>query len=212
MPEVVGPDLQLEAVGRSPFREHHDAGVVDEDVDGAGPCARERANRLQLSEVEMSDLGPATGTPRDLLALGNVAHGKNHPGSRTRKVPRGCGAQAARGAGDDHGPAGHVGEVVRSPLLRCHRIHCAPTVQGVRFGPRGQPRVVCALADRQAQEPRFRLGILEGTARCASNPTRASRRSASEKRRSRSGLHDLQGMAAAGASLPLLLLAAIPRS
>ena len=57
--EMVRADLALEAIGGSPFRDQHDPGVVDEDVDGAGPRGREGSNRCQVLEVQRPDLGIA---------------------------------------------------------------------------------------------------------------------------------------------------------
>ena len=57
--EVVGAELQLEAVGGTLERRDHDAGVVDEQVELAVPRAGELAHGGEAREVELANLDVA---------------------------------------------------------------------------------------------------------------------------------------------------------
>ena len=59
MAEVVGAELELEAVDGARQRRDHHAGVVDEQVDIAVPAGGELADRGEAREVELADLGLA---------------------------------------------------------------------------------------------------------------------------------------------------------
>ena len=54
--EMVGTDLQLEAVDSTPFGCSHHAGVVDQHVELTLPTVRERAYRGQVGKIEMANL------------------------------------------------------------------------------------------------------------------------------------------------------------
>jgi len=56
---VVDAELHLEALGGPALGAHHDAGVVDQQVEPlvvAGEVARERTHLLEIGEVELADL------------------------------------------------------------------------------------------------------------------------------------------------------------
>jgi hypothetical protein len=91
--QVVGPELELEALlGQRPRRHHH-ARVVDQHVDGRGG-GRERPYRIQVGEVERPQLDVGG---RDLVldllerlaALLLVAHGHDHGRALARQLTRG---------------------------------------------------------------------------------------------------------------------------
>ena len=109
--EVVGAELQLEAVGGAAQRRHHHAGVVDQQVDLAVPAGGELADRGEAGEVERADLGLAGHRRGGGLALVGRAHGEHDVGAGARERRRCGAADAAVGAGHDHVAAGHVREV-----------------------------------------------------------------------------------------------------
>ena len=51
--EVVGAELQLEALGRAAPRRGHHARVVDEQVDALGHALGERAHGVEAGQVEL---------------------------------------------------------------------------------------------------------------------------------------------------------------
>jgi DNA-binding HxlR family transcriptional regulator len=53
MTEMVGSDLQFEPVGGPPLRNHHDPGVVDQDVEVSGPSRGELADRREAGEIQL---------------------------------------------------------------------------------------------------------------------------------------------------------------
>src|SRR6202011_1881447 len=57
--EVVGAELELEAVDGARQRGDHHAGVVDQEVDVALPCCGEAAHGGDVREVELSNVGVA---------------------------------------------------------------------------------------------------------------------------------------------------------
>ena len=77
VPEVVGPDLHLEAVGRPLLRDRHHAGVVDQDVELAVPAVGERPHRGEVGEVQRPDLGVPVDRRGRLRAAGDVADGEH---------------------------------------------------------------------------------------------------------------------------------------
>jgi hypothetical protein len=77
--EVVGAEVQLEAVGRRRLRHEHDAGIVDEHVDRLAPRIGEPPDGGEVGEIEGSDLDvPADGRRRVPAAL-FVAHSEDDP-------------------------------------------------------------------------------------------------------------------------------------
>ena len=106
--EVVGAELELEAVGRAGQRRHHDAGVVDEQVDFAVPGRGELAHRCQAGEIELAHLGLAGHRRSGRTALVESAHGEHDARAGAGQCPRRGGSDAAVGAGHDHAAAGHV--------------------------------------------------------------------------------------------------------
>ncbi|PXY18707.1 hypothetical protein BA062_34430 [Prauserella flavalba] len=80
MPEVVGPELQLEAVSRAGEGRDHNAGVVDQQIDGFGEVLGERPHRGEIGEVELPDVDVAGDRGGGLAALAGIAHGEHHTG------------------------------------------------------------------------------------------------------------------------------------
>ena len=73
--EVIGPDLQLESVRRTPLGCSHHSGVVDQYVNLALPGVGERAYRRQIGKIKTAHFG-VTGYRRgSRLAFGHIAHG-----------------------------------------------------------------------------------------------------------------------------------------
>jgi hypothetical protein len=109
--EMVGTELQLEAVGSAGEWCRHHSGVVDQQVQVAVPARGELADRGQAREVEPADLGVAGHRRGGSPALVGIAHGENDAGARAGERTGGGAADAAVAAGDDHAAAGHVGDV-----------------------------------------------------------------------------------------------------
>ena len=88
-------------------RERHDAGVVDEDVDGAELLAREVGERLHVIEagdVECAALGGAAGRAdlaRRVFRADRCGGRRGRPCARAGEHARGGFADAAAGAGDE---------------------------------------------------------------------------------------------------------------
>ena len=138
--EVVGPQLQLEAVSRLRPSGRHHTGVVDHDVDRVGPGAREVPYGGEIGEVQGSHLECCAWcrraqVRRDGGSLVDVANRHDHACARVRQGSRGRSSDATGGAGDDDRTAGQVGQVE----LRGGR-HPATLLDGVRPGRR--PRVL----------------------------------------------------------------------
>jgi hypothetical protein len=120
--EVVGAELQLEAVRGARQRRRHDAGVVDQQAELAPPVGGEGADRLETGQVEPADLGRPGHRRGGRLALVGVAHGQDHARAGRRQRLGRRAADAAVGAGHDHAAAGQVRDVDGAPS--CHRQQC----------------------------------------------------------------------------------------
>ena len=109
MTQMVRCELHLEALLGLPVRTHHDARVVDEQVEPGerlGHLGRERSHRVQVSEVQVLDLDLAVvGRVHDglggHLGLLGVAAGHDDAGAALGKVESGLVADARVGASDD---------------------------------------------------------------------------------------------------------------
>jgi hypothetical protein len=81
--EVVGAELQLEAVGGLAVRRGHDAGIVDQQVEAlVRATSRERSHGIERAEVERLDVErrgrrALADRSRGALALGRVAAGEH---------------------------------------------------------------------------------------------------------------------------------------
>ena len=135
MAEVIGSELELEAVlGLAPRWSHH-TGVVDQHVERAGARRHRRGrsrDRTEVGEVEIDDLearvrmgGGDLGA--GLRRLRGVAAGHQHSragaGQRLRRLQ----SEAAVRAGDEERPAGLVGNVGGRPPGR-GRAHLGSSV------------------------------------------------------------------------------------
>src|SRR5215213_1176013 len=101
MAEMIRPDLQLEAVRRTPLRCSHHTGVIDQHAELALPSVGEPAYRGEVGKIELANLTITRNGVRGGLALSHIAYGKYHMralfGERS-----GCGeADAAVGAGNE---------------------------------------------------------------------------------------------------------------
>ena len=74
--EMVGTDLQLEAVRRTPFGRSHDAGVVDQHTELAPPSVRESAHGAEVGKIESANLTVAGNRLGGRLAC-DVAYGEH---------------------------------------------------------------------------------------------------------------------------------------
>ena len=100
--EMVGAELQLEAVRRPDQRRDHHAGVVDQQVDLAVPAGRERTHRLQACRDPVR--GPRwcrASSPAAVSALVGVADGEHDARALGGERLGGGAADAAVGPGDD---------------------------------------------------------------------------------------------------------------
>jgi hypothetical protein len=128
--EVVGAELQLEAVGGRLLRGVHHAGVVDQKVDarvGGAQVGRRGPDRVQGGQVEGLDGDVAGDAGGCLLALLDVADGQDHRRPARGEHPGGLEAEPGVGAGHDRHPAVLIGDVLLGPvaahgaLLKNHR-------------------------------------------------------------------------------------------
>src|ERR687891_2109081 len=107
--EVVGPELELEAVGGPAAWRRHDAGVVDQQVEAVVrrvEALGEGANRIELAEVELLELelGPGRRAPDGVaraLALRHAAAREHDARTGPSELPRRDEAEPAVGARDD---------------------------------------------------------------------------------------------------------------
>ncbi len=117
--QVVGAELQLEAVLGGRLRRVHHAGVVDQQVDavvvgaqllrgGADDSSEVRSSSCSATSAPGAAGGDAGG---GVLALVEVAHGEHHVGAVRGEGLGGLEAQAGVGAGDDGDAPGLVGNV-----------------------------------------------------------------------------------------------------
>jgi hypothetical protein len=128
VPEVVGAELQLEAVGRRPTGRVHDTGVVDQQVDPPVATAEslgrdpDRIERRQIEMLEL-ELGPRHRCG-DVVEGGaapvEVAHGHHHGGAVSGQPAGGLEPQPGVGAGHDRDPAPLVGDVGLGPRSARH--------------------------------------------------------------------------------------------
>jgi hypothetical protein len=130
VPEVVDPELGLEAVHCAPVGQSHHAGVVDEQIE---PLVTEGGHELpygfKASEVKgrQLDLG-VRDFPKDPIPSGNppllTPAGKHHMGPPPGQLTRGDKPEPTVGTGHDgdtpalvrdvlHTPAGHDGSFSR---------------------------------------------------------------------------------------------------
>jgi hypothetical protein len=70
--EVVDPELGLEALNRPAERRGHHSGVVDQDIDRPNGFRGERADGVQVGQVQRADLGIVPDLAGRPLSLGLV--------------------------------------------------------------------------------------------------------------------------------------------
>lgn len=119
-PDVIGPDVQFEVIDGAKGRHQHDAGVVDQRIDGANPLGRESAHRLQIGDVESANLRIAAELRRRPHTFLNITHGEDDLGTMLSEHSRAAQADAARRPRDDDGSSAQVGQIIGCPLL-CRR-------------------------------------------------------------------------------------------
>ena len=123
MAEMVGAELQLEAVGGVLLRRVHHAGVVDEQVDprvGGRKFGRRGAHRCQRAQIQfvhrhLRARGQLPNAGRRSVALGGVADRHHHSGATGGEHTGRVVAEAGVRAGDDRHSAALVGNVFLSP-------------------------------------------------------------------------------------------------
>ena len=123
MTEVVGAELQLEAIHGGLLRRVHHAGVVDQQVDtrvGRGQFRAGGAHRCQRAQIQLVHhdhraRGQLPDPVRCGISLGGVAnrhhHGRAAGGENAGVVV----AETGIGAGDDRNTAALIGNVFLSP-------------------------------------------------------------------------------------------------
>lgn len=100
------PNCISEAVGRG-HSDAHDSGVVDQQVCAVDPGRRSRAP-TQTRQVELFDPRLGADPLRNRGRLVGVAARQHNVGTRGGQRDRRLLAQAAVGAGNDHGPSGLI--------------------------------------------------------------------------------------------------------
>ena len=124
MAEVVGPELQLEAVGRRPPRRRHHAGVVDQEVE---PPAVRAAPGEARTEAR---LARSSRRPRPAAGTGGARSPRRpSPFSRSRQASTTSAPARASSRAVDQ-PEAAVGA----------RDHCRPARSGSGSGPRSTAR------------------------------------------------------------------------
>jgi len=123
--EVVGAELQLEAIPCLPPRRRHHARVVDQQIQAlvVAPGAKARGegrHRRQVGEVQCGRLEARTRRPLldralRLRGLGAVAACEHDARAVARKLPRGSQPEAAVGPGDDRGAPPLIGDLLARP-------------------------------------------------------------------------------------------------
>ena len=113
VPEVVGRELQLPALGRARLGRRHHAGVVDEHVQGPVQAATKaatdaRSARSRCSRAHVGIAGRFDDLAGRALAGGEVAHRERHVGSRARQRTRRLDSDPGRAAGDDDAATAEV--------------------------------------------------------------------------------------------------------
>ena len=116
VPEMVRADLPFESVGCSRFRDQHDPGVIDEDVQVAGPSRGKGANGREIFKIKRPDLRIADDRRRDLLTFDLITDGKDDLCSCAGQRASGGRTNSARGASHHGNPARQVGEVGGGPV------------------------------------------------------------------------------------------------
>ena len=123
--EVVRAELQLEPVGgHAVLGRGHDAGVVDEEVEGPVEAVCQCVHRLLRGEVEPLDAGGARHAgPADPLGRGvtqvGVADREHDVGAVPGQLERLDVAEARVGPGDECGGPGEVADPVGCPAHGC---------------------------------------------------------------------------------------------
>ncbi len=92
--EVVGTDLQLEAVDSTPFGCSHHPSVVDQHAELTLPTLREGAYRGQVGKIELANLTVAGNGLSGRCALGKVAYGEHDTCTGLPRAPVRSGAQS----------------------------------------------------------------------------------------------------------------------
>jgi hypothetical protein len=103
--EMVGPELQLEAVRGPLQRLRRDAGVVHQDVDGVLPGRGERPDRGQIREIDGAHLDVASDRGGGLAPRRRVAHGEDDVRPAAADPCRDRPPDSAVPTGDEHRPA-----------------------------------------------------------------------------------------------------------
>jgi hypothetical protein len=101
--EIIGTELKFVALGGCPpVRHGHDSGVVDQNVQRARPCPDERADRVEVGQVERGGLDLSGEFAGQSAGRGRVPGRDGHLGA-------GRGQGARRLPADAGGAAGHHG-------------------------------------------------------------------------------------------------------
>lgn len=125
--EVVGAELQLEAIfGLAPGRHHH-AGVVDQQVDpvgepvSGGGCEIPDRGKARQVEPDRVDFGSRGIGPNPIERFAGPVHvptGHQHGRTGAGQIGRDFEAEAAVGPGDHGRSAALVGDLLRCPAHR----------------------------------------------------------------------------------------------
>ena len=145
MAEMVGAELQLEAIGGEAFRRRHHAGIGNDEIEflallhqriGRRPYAAER-RQIQLDQLEAAGLFRPDAFRRPLGLL-QIARRPDDMSAMGFQRPRRLDAQASRNAGHQNPLAGEI-ETIKNLVggrFRVKRV-CHPLlqIQGYRLGP-----------------------------------------------------------------------------
>ena len=147
VPEMVRADLPFESVGCSRFRDQHDPGVIDEDVQVAGPSRGKGANGREIFKVKRPHLRVADDRRSDSLTFDLVPDGEDDPCSRAGQRASRSRTDSARGARHHDDPAGQVRDVCGGPVAvrvrhRPPPLHTPDSRSGTRRRPARRRRII----------------------------------------------------------------------
>lgn len=164
MAEVVGPELELEAVGgRLPGGRGHHAGVVDEQVDGAAVVEQRAAERRhgcegrQVEGVRGDGRRRRRGADRGdrRLGLRGVPRGQDDVRARRGEAARDAEADAVGAAGHDGALAGEIG---KGEVDRCSVHGCQPRSAAEAHPGTADPRMRAPSGRRDRSGPSTVVG------------------------------------------------------
>ncbi len=130
MPQMIGAELEFEALFGPELRWRHHTGIVDQQIEAFGQIRIKRfgkfPDRIERGEIKVANLDPGVlaggakpgpDLPHRFIALLLIAAGEDHPGAMPRQFTAGCQADAAVASGHDRAAATLIRHVICCPTL-----------------------------------------------------------------------------------------------